>query len=304
MAYIQLNELEDLTAAMSTANDEYLLVSKNLTSYKLNITTLKEILFNLYSSEEDELFQKILTSETNIIHANSLQQSLIADEDIKRGDLIKMISVNGVSKVVKCNGTSLCNGIAKNDVLKDEHSVFIFSGLFDNFDGEHNVDTSMFNVGDILYQDETGHLTNIKPTSSLEQNIGVVLESDSTFGSIVLNNVFFEHEKSKDIYYDNSFTNATSDNVQNALDEVWDTLQVKIINTNRLLISNDRITLPALPIGEVISGSAKVFDNILTNVYEEYTCNIDSDIRYVEFDSNDGIQGKYAQISYMCLFND
>lgn len=304
MAYIQLNELEDLTAAMSTANDEYLLVSKNLTSYKLNITTLKEILFNLYSSESDELFNKILTSPNNLVHANSLQHSVIASEDLNRGDLITVKSINNVSKAVKCDGSELANGVVKYDVSEGDLCTFIFSGLFDNYDGDQEFDTSNFNVGDVLYQSDNGEITNIRPTSTLEQNIGVVVESDETFGSIVLNNVFFEQEKAKDIYFDSSTSNATQNNVQGALKEVWDTLQVKIINTNRLLISANKIVLPALPIGEVIGGSAMVFDDVLTNVYDVYTCDLDSDIRNVVFDINDELNGKYAQISYMCLFND
>ena len=100
-----------------------------------------------------------------------------------------------VSGYYSNNGKSLIAPAIGNDATKMPAVGILANNLADESEGHVHVfgevprlDTSSFSVGDTVYVDPTGGLTNTRPTGveELVQNIGRVLRSDASQGKILL----------------------------------------------------------------------------------------------------------------------
>lgn len=76
---------------------------------------------------------------------------------------------------------------------------------------------------------------------------------------------------------------------------------VELVTTERLLISNNSISLPFKADGDIVNGYALIFDNLTAMEVCEFTCANSADGLSVKFDPNDNLNGKYAVVSYMAI---
>lgn len=76
---------------------------------------------------------------------------------------------------------------------------------------------------------------------------------------------------------------------------------IKLVTTERLLISNGAISLPFKAAGDIVNNYALIFDDLTTTVVSEFTCHISADSWSVQFDPGDDLNGKYAVVSYITI---
>lgn len=74
---------------------------------------------------------------------------------------------------------------------------------------------------------------------------------------------------------------------------------LSILTTEKLLISNDKITLNYKCKGDVIHNKALIYDNINSEYFTEYSCYSSADGNHVQFYTTDNLNNKYAVISYL-----
>src|SRR5574344_518752 len=74
----------------------------------------------------------------------------------------------------------------------------------------------------------------------------------------------------------------------------------KIKSTDKILIKNNKITLPYKASGDIINNKALVYEDS-SEVYTEYSCLCSEDGMNVIFDSSDNLNGKYAKVTYLTL---
>lgn len=110
-----------------------------------------------------------------------------AGEDMSKGSPIyisgeDLTGNKPVVEIADCNDFNKmpCFGLSLNTVNANQNVSIVTFGTISG------LNTSSFNQGDILYVSENGTLTNIRPKteSSLIQNIGKVIRSHSSAGSI------------------------------------------------------------------------------------------------------------------------
>lgn len=78
-----------------------------------------------------------------------------------------------------------------------------------------------------------------------------------------------------------------------------------LVTTDRLLIFEDKITLPRKSFGAIIWNMAIIFDDFSSNVIAaEATCSLDPDQITVNFDPADNLNMKYAVVSYLGKANE
>lgn len=73
---------------------------------------------------------------------------------------------------------------------------------------------------------------------------------------------------------------------------------VNIITTEKILIQENRVTLPSKCFG-IVNGSAMIFDDNDAQTFAEHTCLLSGDGLYVIFDPIDNLNNKFAIISYL-----
>lgn len=76
------------------------------------------------------------------------------------------------------------------------------------------------------------------------------------------------------------------------------TNKMEIISTDKILIENNKISLPYKASGDIIHNMALVYEES-SDVYIEYSCKCDVDGISVIFDTSDNLNGKYAKVSYL-----
>jgi hypothetical protein len=76
---------------------------------------------------------------------------------------------------------------------------------------------------------------------------------------------------------------------------------IKLVTTERLLISNGAISLPFKAAGDIVNNYALIFDDLTTTVVNEFACHISADSWDVQFDASDDLNGKYAVVSYITI---
>lgn len=305
MAYATISELKEITSSnLSKISGDWLIVTRESTSYKISAQNLRRIFNEIYSTENVDWFNKTLTSNSNLIHANTLHTKVRADAELYPGDLVQVNDDSAflaVQSVIKANGTKPAIGIVKDHVQIGQTATIITGGVYENFDDEHLVNTSMFNKGDTLFLNPlNGELTSDKPTTGLEQSIGVVLSSDATRGAIVVN-FSASIEKSSQVYYDSDNTVADASNVQDAIDEIWTILNTEIKKVRKEITDLHIIQLTDIIVGNTIYGTARIFDTIDSTVYEEYTCEVSG--QNIVFEAIDNLPGKFAEITYLGIRN-
>jgi hypothetical protein len=74
---------------------------------------------------------------------------------------------------------------------------------------------------------------------------------------------------------------------------------LSILTTEKLLISNNKITLNYKCKGDVIYNKALIYNDLNSEYFIEYTCNSSIDGEFIEFNYNDNLNGKYAVVSYL-----
>lgn len=73
-----------------------------------------------------------------------------------------------------------------------------------------------------------------------------------------------------------------------------------LVTTNKLLIEDNKITLPSPGYGNVMFNMALIFnDNINNHLIAEVTCSMGQDGLSVIFDEEDNMNGNYAVVSYL-----
>lgn len=73
----------------------------------------------------------------------------------------------------------------------------------------------------------------------------------------------------------------------------------KLITSSKLLIENDSITLTDLALGDCMFNSARIYEDLSSEYFYEYSCNINSNGDKGLFETNDRLNGKYAIITYL-----
>lgn len=76
---------------------------------------------------------------------------------------------------------------------------------------------------------------------------------------------------------------------------------VELVTTERLLISNNAISLPFKADGDIVNDYALIFNDLTGMDVSEFTCHISDDGWSVQFDPSDNLNGKYAVVSYTMI---
>lgn len=76
---------------------------------------------------------------------------------------------------------------------------------------------------------------------------------------------------------------------------------IKLVTTERLLISNDAISLVFKTAGDIVNNHALIFNDLTGMDVSEFTCHISTDGWSVQFDPSDNLNGKYAVVSYITI---
>jgi hypothetical protein len=71
-------------------------------------------------------------------------------------------------------------GLAKSFIAKDDYGIVVVSGIL------QGINTSAFEVGDILYVGEGGGIVKVRPESSASAAVGVIGYSNPTEGIIIV----------------------------------------------------------------------------------------------------------------------
>lgn len=74
---------------------------------------------------------------------------------------------------------------------------------------------------------------------------------------------------------------------------------LSILTTEKLLISNNKVQLNYKCKGDVIHNKALIYDSLTAEYFTEFSCNSSADSKFIEFNSLDNLNGKYAVISYL-----
>ena len=78
---------------------------------------------------------------------------------------------------------------------------------------------------------------------------------------------------------------------------------VELRTIERTAISNARIKLPSIALGDIVHNIALIFDDINTNVFLEATCTLSEDKTEVLFNNMDNLDYKYCTLTYLSLKN-
>ena len=78
-----------------------------------------------------------------------------------------------------------------------------------------------------------------------------------------------------------------------------DQSNLNILTTEKILISNNKISLNYKCKGDVIHNKALIYENLDSVYFTEYSCNSSQDGISIEFNADDELNGKYAVISYL-----
>lgn len=134
-------------------------------------------------------------------------------------------------------------GLAKANASLNASVTIVTFGTLDG------IDTSSFNLGDILYISTTGTLTNVKPTgeTALIQNIGKVMRSHATNGSIKVGGAGRSND-TPNLNDGNVFIGNASNQAESralTLDDVNETLTKKILtDIEQTKLTNISVTQP------------------------------------------------------------
>jgi len=132
----------------------------------------------------DTLTNKVIDDYTNFVHADATHFKIISSETLVAGDVLQYVSYDiatGTTRVIKRNAImNIAIGIMKEGLASETIGLAASTGKL------KNLNTSIFDVGDMLYPDASGGLVNVKP-EGIAQPIAYVLESDVDDGVLLVN---------------------------------------------------------------------------------------------------------------------
>lgn len=300
MAYTTISQLEQLSKS-SLQNSDYILISSDSKSYKINLEDMKVFMTEQFVLEDWVIENKVIDSITNTIHATALQYKVKAAEDLQRGDVVTMCMYQNETLnepiVRKCPQAQYpiapAIGIMYEDLYQGEEGAMITAGIF------KNINTTAWTQGQILYTGVNGQfITQKPPVGYTQQASALVLSVHETDGDIL---VLFgaPYEQAHDISYNNTISNLNANTVGSALDEIFSLCDQEIVTLDKVLIVNNEIQLSQLAQGDPIYNVALIRDVQNTNVIDEYTFSVGEYFNKFIFDSADNLNGKYATVSYM-----
>ena len=165
----------------------------------------------------ETMTNKTINDASNNVHANATHLKVKATENITKGQPVIVTGYNvgedALNVELANQSTGVATGIAEETMLSGEFGTMIMSGVL------HNIDTSSFSEGSILYVDGTGVLTSTEPTSGFSQPLAYVLRSNANNGAIQIN-AAYPKQDGGDVRYDNTTSGFTATTIQTAIDEL------------------------------------------------------------------------------------
>lgn len=212
MAYTTITDLQERQLSQIVGS-EFLLLSDPSNSYKVTLNTINERLIELSAGTYQELTNKVIDDVSNYVHANAIHFAAKAVGDIDKGTPVVLVSDidEDFVYVAPCASDDNAVGICEDGLLDGELGEIMVSGILSGYD------TSAWLEGDLLYS-SNGVLTNTQPSTGKIQFIGYVLNS-ATNGKILVSGSD-PYPDARQILFDNTDTDLTSTNVQDAITEV------------------------------------------------------------------------------------
>lgn len=337
MAYTTISQLP-LGTVQTLNSEDYLLVSSGSASYKVDLNTVKDFMASIYNLDDFVIENKDITSISNTIHATSLHYKTLAGvAGLKRGDLVTLLphdhelmdslGLPDLPAVQKAdNRYAPAIGIVKSvhegndwvlesDTFEKETSdqwdvvVVTVAGIFTPFD------TSTMNDGEILWLGEDAQFTTTKPINDqsesgfrMQQACGFTLftcPADDPEHNGAIQVLFANPEQhAHDVFYNGwEYTNEKytlqSKDVESAISEVFYKSHQHLVTLDHFEIVDNKIDLSILADGDIVYGSARIWDTDTGTVYEEFTCEVGSLYNTIEFDPVDNLSGKFATLTYI-----
>lgn len=212
-----INEVHGELDAYIVSNDSA------LSNHALDISThgVTEI---VGATETQTITNKTFNDITNFIHADATHLKVRATEGILKGQPVVVTGYNlgedALDVALANNATGVATGVSEEDMLTGEFGTMILSGVL------HDVDTSAWNEGDILYLNGSGSLTSTEPTSGYSQPLAYVLRSNANNGHLQIN-ATYPKQDSTDIRFTAS-GDIASTTVQGAIEEVRNDTDTKL----------------------------------------------------------------------------
>jgi hypothetical protein len=284
MSYTTINNLPEKLIPQILGSENLLLTDYEY-SYKVTLDTLNEMIFGLDGTLTQTMKNKIINDVSNFVHANAIHYSGIAMQDISKGTPVKVVqSINNNNVYVDIAGTNeKAVGICEDDVEDGELGSIILTGVLSDFD------TSSWAINDLLYS-TGGVLTNVQPASDYIQFIGYVLNSDVN-GKILIN-ANDPFPDASQFLFDNSTSNLTSLNVQDAIVEIDSKIQ-NLEDSKRLDAQLNEIDVTAMtydPVTEDLTEVVYATGNKIQLIYD-----VDGDLDYVDYYDVDSITKIFTQ---------
>ena len=300
--YTTVSQLDALSSN-TTQNSDLLLVTSGDRSYKMRIDDLKNFM-NVQFVLEDWMFEnKIITSITNTIHATALHFNALAEVDILKGQIVTMNPYTHADAgdtalphvVLADNRHGPALGVAKQNIAAGETGAIMSGGIF-TYNG---YDLSQFNNGQILWLGQNGQFTNVKPESLLtHQACGFVMHNGVGDSAVMLSFQSVEPQ-GHDVAIAGFEYGLQAKDVESAIAEMFSKCNQELITLNNVQISNNKIVLTNVVDGDIVQGYALIRDTANTNIIDEYTCAVGQFFNTIEFDPADGLNGKFATLTYL-----
>ena len=157
----------------------------------LNITSALTASGNIYPTTTGSDGQVITTDGNGNLSFEYVQDVYVPIKNVSGGELVKGTPVHATSSVSAGNSTPVIAASASdattmpatfvlNETLaNDEEGIALLSGYI------QGIDTSLYEIGEVIYVGENGGFTNQKPQGSdnLIQNLGIVTKVHASNGS-------------------------------------------------------------------------------------------------------------------------
>lgn len=136
--------------------------------------------------------QVVTTDGAGNLSFQTIEDIYVTVKNVSGGDLVKGTPVHATSSQASGNATPVIAALASNASTMPATFVINDTLIGDGDEGQallsgfiQGVNTSAFEIGEVVYVGENGGFTNVKPTGSnnLIQNLGIVTKIHATNGS-------------------------------------------------------------------------------------------------------------------------
>lgn len=272
----------DLFYALSTEeflDDENVLVNKTWSSSKID----SELSLKIEEDDSRTLTNKTLTDYSNKINATALHIRAKALTTMTKGTAIRYGGYNSGEDAIEIlpadsSSNQVAIGVLTQNLDIGEFGTFISTGILEG------INTSIYGIGTILYTDGNGSFSPTQPTLGTIQPLAFVLRSHTINGAIMVN-ASYPNQIASDVRF-TEYQNLTASTVQNAIQQLFDQKQTKLITGTNIKTVNGEDILGYGNI-EITSGVSSVNGQtgdvtIDTNILPNYSSEAG------KFLSNDG----------------